>query len=79
MGTPDSSSRPQVKRCLPAAGRRVRSLVDESRAAREYGFATDEEKIVVVAGIPFGQPGSTNILRVAFCDERKIYAGGGED
>ena len=55
------------------------AVVSAARAARDYGFATDEEKIVVVAGIPFGQPGSTNILRVAFCDERKIYAGGGED
>ena len=37
------------------------------------------DNIVVVAGMPFGQPGSTNILRVAPCDERKIFEGGGVD
>jgi pyruvate kinase len=33
--------------------------------ARREGFAGRGEEIVVVAGVPFGQPGSTNALRVA--------------
>ncbi len=55
------------------------AVVSATRAAREHGFATSEDMVVVVAGIPFGQPGSTNILRVAPCDERKIFAAGAED
>ncbi|MEO1308845.1 MAG: pyruvate kinase, partial [Pseudomonadota bacterium] len=30
---------------------------------------------VVTAGIPFNVPGSTNILRVAPCEERLIFSG----
>ncbi|MDQ0466869.1 pyruvate kinase [Caulobacter ginsengisoli] len=33
--------------------------------ARREGFAGRGEEIVVVAGVPFGQPGTTNALRVA--------------
>jgi pyruvate kinase len=29
------------------------------------GFAKKGDEIVVVAGVPFGQPGTTNALRVA--------------
>ncbi len=42
-------------------------------AAREYGFAELTDQIVVTAGVPFNMPGTTNILRVAPCDERLIY------
>jgi pyruvate kinase len=35
------------------------------RTARDEGFAKKGEEIVVVAGVPFGQPGTTNALRVA--------------
>ncbi len=42
------------------------------RAARDGGFATDEDQIVVTAGVPFNVKGTTNILRVAPCDERLI-------
>ena len=45
-----------------------------ARAAREGGFATEDDQIVVTAGVPFGEPGSTNILRVAPCAERLIYS-----
>ncbi len=55
------------------------AVVSATRAAREHGFAGSDDMVVVVAGIPFGQPGSTNILRVAPCDERKIFAAGAED
>lgn len=49
------------------------AVVNAARAARELGFATREDQIVVTAGVPFNVPGTTNILRVAPCDERLIY------
>ena len=50
------------------------AVVNAARAARQVGFATEEDQIVVMAGVPFNTPGTTNILRVAPCDERLIYA-----
>jgi pyruvate kinase len=50
------------------------AVVSAARAAREGGFADEEDQIVVTAGVPFNQPGSTNILRVAPCEERLIYS-----
>ena len=41
-------------------------------AARVDGFAQVEDQIVVTAGVPFNVKGTTNILRVAPCDERLI-------
>ncbi|MDX9690108.1 MAG: pyruvate kinase [Proteobacteria bacterium] len=35
------------------------------RLAREAGLATVGDKLVITAGVPFGTPGSTNILRIA--------------
>ena len=49
------------------------AVVSAARAAREYGFATEEDQIVVTAGVPFNVKGTTNILRVAPCDERLIF------
>ncbi|WP_417259712.1 pyruvate kinase [Celeribacter sp.] len=49
------------------------AVVNAARAARTAGFATEKDMIVVTAGIPFNQPGSTNILRVAPCEERLIF------
>ncbi|MEM7269637.1 MAG: pyruvate kinase [Pseudomonadota bacterium] len=51
------------------------AVVSAARVAVADGFATKEENIVVTAGVPFNTPGTTNILRVAPCDEAKIYAG----
>jgi pyruvate kinase len=51
------------------------AVVSAARAARSSGFATDDDHIVVTAGIPFGVPGSTNILRVAPVREKLIYEG----
>ena len=51
------------------------AVVSAARAAREGGFASDADRIVVVAGIPFNMSGTTNILRVAPVDERAIYEG----
>ena len=41
-------------------------MVDHAKAhALEEGFAKEGERIVIVAGIPFGRQGSTNNIRVA--------------
>lgn len=50
------------------------AVVSAARAALEEGFATEDDHIVVTAGVPFNVPGSTNILRVAPCDERLIFS-----
>ena len=34
--------------------------------AREEGFAHPGESIVITAGLPFGTPGATNLLRLAW-------------
>ncbi len=36
-----------------------------TRIAQAEGFANHGEEVVVTAGIPFNQPGTTNALRVA--------------
>ncbi len=54
------------------------AVVQASRIARADGFATEADRIIVTAGVPFNQPGSTNILRVAPVDERLIFDGGQE-
>ena len=51
------------------------AVVSAARAARLEGFATEEDKIIVMAGIPFGKPGTTNILRVAPVNEKAIFEG----
>jgi pyruvate kinase len=48
------------------------------RAALSHGFATETEYVVVTAGVPFNVVGTTNILRVAPCDERLIHSGDAE-
>ncbi len=50
------------------------AVVSAARAAREGGHATEDDQILVTAGVPFNVQGSTNILRVAPCAERLIYA-----
>jgi pyruvate kinase len=50
------------------------AVVNAARAARVEGYATEDDQIVVTAGVPFNIPGTTNILRVAPCDERLIWA-----
>lgn len=41
------------------------TVTKASRAALSEGFAKRGDDIVVIAGVPFGQPGTTNALRVA--------------
>ncbi len=35
------------------------------RAVREHGFGHPGDTVIIVAGMPFGQPGTTNMLRIA--------------
>jgi pyruvate kinase len=51
------------------------AVVAAVRAAIGQGYATEKDKIIVTAGVPFNTPGSTNILRVAPCEERLIFTG----
>ncbi len=48
------------------------AVIAAVRAARSDGFADLEDMIVLTAGVPFNVKGTTNILRVAPCDERLI-------
>ena len=50
------------------------AVVNASRVAVKYKFANEKDFIVVTAGVPFNVPGSTNILRVAPCDEQLIFS-----
>ena len=50
------------------------AVVASAKAARDLGYAGPDDQIVVTAGVPFNVPGSTNILRVAPCDERLIFS-----
>ncbi|APX12757.1 pyruvate kinase [Tateyamaria omphalii] len=58
----------------PTMERFKEAVVGAARAARDGGFADAEDQIVVTAGVPFNVTGTTNILRVAPCDERLIYS-----
>ena len=50
------------------------AVLNAACAAREQGYAQPLDQIVVTAGVPFNVPGTTNILRVAPCQESLIYA-----
>ena len=52
-----------------------KAVINAVRVTRKYGFATEKDQILVTAGIPFNQPGTTNILRVAPCAEHLIVQG----
>ena len=39
------------------------------RVAREADFAVPGDRLVITAGVPFGTPGATNILRIATLDD----------
>ena len=44
----------------------VDEMVDAAcRTAYSEGFAQEGDQLAIVAGMPFGQPGTTNLLRVA--------------
>ena len=42
-------------------------MVDKAcRIAREEGLAEPGQRLVITAGVPFGTPGATNVLRIAW-------------
>ena len=49
------------------------AVVSAVRAAKASGMVDVSDQVVVMAGVPFNVSGSTNILRIAPCDERKIF------
>ena len=38
------------------------------RIAKSEGYAEIGDKLVITAGVPFGTPGATNVLRIAWVD-----------
>ncbi|KAF0114194.1 MAG: pyruvate kinase [Rhodospirillaceae bacterium] len=56
-----------------AVAREIGSFTDmirkACRVARRAGFAQEGEGLVITAGVPFGTPGTTNILRIAWLEE----------
>jgi pyruvate kinase len=50
------------------------AVVSAARVARAMDIAGPEDFIVVTAGVPFNTSGTTNILRVAPCEERLIFS-----
>ncbi len=59
----------------PSVDRFKHAVLAAIKAAVDQGYATEKDKIIVTAGVPFNTPGSTNILRVAPCEERLIFTG----
>jgi pyruvate kinase len=58
---------------VPPQDRFKGAVIAAVRAVLADGFAREGEQIVVTAGVPFNVEGTTNILRVAPCDERLIF------
>ncbi len=56
----------------PEVDRFKSAVLNSARTAVNEGFADRSDFLVVTAGVPFGQSGTTNILRVAPCDDRLI-------
>ena len=56
----------------PEVDRFKSAVINSARASVAEGFAEKTDQLVVTAGVPFGKAGTTNILRVAPCDETAI-------
>ncbi|MEO1092583.1 MAG: pyruvate kinase alpha/beta domain-containing protein, partial [Pseudomonadota bacterium] len=56
----------------------ARDLDDMIAKARHYavraGLATSGQALVITAGLPFGTPGATNALRIAYVTDRDVDA-----
>jgi pyruvate kinase len=39
-----------------------------TRIAHQEGFAEKGDRVVITAGVPFGTPGATNVLRIAWVE-----------
>ena len=42
-----------------------------AKFANREGFSKQGDRIIIVAGVPFGTPGATNMLRIAFCGNER--------
>ncbi|HZH28248.1 MAG TPA: pyruvate kinase [Azospirillaceae bacterium] len=50
--------------------RSLNEMTDKaSRIAREDGLAMPGQRLVITAGMPFGTPGATNVLRIAWVED----------
>jgi pyruvate kinase len=49
---------------VPSAGRYTEMVGHALAAARNRGLAKPNERVDVNAGVPFDQPGSTNMMKV---------------
>ncbi|MGK7752983.1 MULTISPECIES: pyruvate kinase [unclassified Roseovarius] len=56
----------------PELSRFKMAVQNATRAALKQGYATEEDLVIVTAGVPFNVPGTTNILRVAPCNQREL-------
>jgi pyruvate kinase len=53
----------------------VNDMADRaSKFAVRQGLAKPGDRILIIAGVPFGTPGATNMLRLAFIDEDGVRA-----
>ena len=43
-----------------------------SRVTFKEGFAKGGQRIIIVAGIPLGTPGATNMVRIAYVSDEAI-------
>jgi len=50
------------------------AVLSAARIARRLQIANERDFVIVTAGVPFNIPGTTNILRIAPCDEARIFA-----
>jgi pyruvate kinase len=47
--------------------RDVDDMADRAcKIANSEGFARAGQRVIIVAGVPFGTPGATNMVRIAF-------------
>ena len=51
------------------------AVIQATETAERMGLAKDDDLIVVTAGVPFNQTGSTNILRVAQINQARLFSG----
>ena len=57
---------------------RVQDMVNKAcKLAMEHGFVKPGDGLLVTAGVPFGSPGTTNMIRIAYVDEQGNAVGGG--
>lgn len=53
---------------MPLIGSFSETVEWATKLAKEKGLAKSGERIVLTAGVPFGTPGSTNVLRIAWVE-----------